>query len=192
MLRKLAVLLALFFAASAVATAQDVVVDKVDFKSLRDSWVQVEIQLSCVGNSAADARDPKYLENIKVKPYLAYPKGESTSDFVYFTSEVEIMIMEARDKNRVYFYIPGLIIDRDRLKFPKYYYVELEVNGQPVEPSKKSFYGVADSSLPNLKSSAESGAAVNSGALIPYYHAPSEVLGGVRDLPIVVRRDGKE
>lgn len=196
MLKKLAFLLALFCSANAVVFAQktDVQVDKVNTKTLRDSWVMVEIQLSCSGNSSPDARDSKYLENVKVRPYLGYPKGESTSDYVYFTSEVEIMIMEAMDKNTLYFYIPGLIAERDKLKKPKFYYIELEVNGEVVTPSKYAFDGFNVSSLPNFKSMAESGAEANKDVLMPHYYAPISVVGnrGLPDLPILVRRDGKE
>ena len=88
--------------------------------------VELEIELACNGNSAPDARSSKFPENIKVKPYLAYAKGDSADEFVYFTSEVEVLIMEERDKNNVYFYLPGAVMERDGLKYPKYYYIELK------------------------------------------------------------------
>ena len=48
----------------------------------------------------------------------AYPKGDSADEFVYFTSEVEVLIMEQRDQNNVYFYLPGAVMERDGLKYP--------------------------------------------------------------------------
>lgn len=172
-----------------LANAQDVTVDKVKFNSLRDYWVEIEIQLTCNGNSAPDARSSKFLENVKVKPYLAYPKGESTEEFVYFTSEVEVLIMEQRDKNNVYFYLPGAVMERDGLKYPKFYYIELEVNGQIVPPTNDAFKGIDLTSIPNMKSMTESGAAVNEDVLLPVYYAPAEQRKGARELPLFRRTD---
>ena len=174
MLHKITSIAALFVVLFSVASAQDVTVDKVKFNTLSKYWVEVEIQLSCNGNSAPDARSSKFLENIKVKPYLAYPKGDSADEFVYFTSEVEILIMEQRDKNNVYFYLPGAVMKRDGLKYPKYYYVELEVNGNVVPPTNSAYKGVELTSIPNMKSMTESGAAVNEDVLLPVYYTPAE------------------
>lgn len=189
MLKKVTSFFALLGFLVVAANAQDVTVDKVKFNSLRDYWVEIEIQLTCNGNSAPDARSDKFLENIKVKPYLAYPKGESADEFVYFTSEVEILVMEQRDKNNVYFYLPGAVMKRDRLKYPKYFYVELEINGEIVPPSKSAFKGIDLTSIPNMKSMTESGADLNKDVLLPHYYTPFEQMKGVRDLPVFRRTD---
>ncbi|MGB0415332.1 MAG: hypothetical protein ACPGKS_00635 [Coraliomargarita sp.] len=189
MLFKITSIVALFTLLVSAASGQDVTVDKVKFNALRDYWVEIEIQLTCNGNSAPDARDSKFLENIVVKPYLAYGKGDSADEFVYFTSEVEILVMEQRDKNNVYFYLPGAVMKRDGLKYPKYYYIELEVNGEIVPPTNNAFKGVDLTSIPNMKSMTESGAAINEDVLLPVYYTPAEQLRGVRDLPVFRRSD---
>ena len=43
---------------------EDIRVDRVDFNSLRDDWIQMEIELSCEGNSAEEARDKDYVETV--------------------------------------------------------------------------------------------------------------------------------
>ena len=48
----------IFLAATFMLPAEeDIRVDRVDFNSLRDDWIQMEIELSCEGNSAEEARD---------------------------------------------------------------------------------------------------------------------------------------
>ena len=104
---------------------EDIRVDRVDFNSLRDDWIQMEIELS-EGNSAEEARDKDYVEKIKVKAYLGYTRDASARLFDYYTSEIEILIMGKGDDNNVYFYLPGLIVERDQLKTnPDFYYVEV-------------------------------------------------------------------
>ena len=173
-------------------SAQDVVLDRVSFNSLPRDWVELEIQITCQGNSSPEAADEDFLENIKVRPYLAYPKGSSPDEFVYFSAEVEILIMEKSDSNNIYFYLPGLLMERDKLKFPKFYYVEIEVNGEPLAPEDEAFKGISVSSIPNFKSKVEAGSEATKHALMPVYLAPNEYQSRARKLPIFVRRDVKE
>ena len=171
---------------------QDVVIDRVNFNSLPRDWVEVELQITCQGNSSPEAIDEDFLENIKIRPYLAYPKGSSSDEFVYFTAEVEILIMEKSDSNNVYFYLPGLLMERDNLKFPKYYYIEIEVNGEPLPPENEAYDGIAVTSIPNFKSKVEAGAEATKNALMPVYLAPPAYQSRARKLPIFVRREPKE
>jgi len=172
--------------------SQDVVVDKVKFNSLSRSWVEVEIELTCNGNTSGDSVSGDFLEKIKVKPYLAFSKDSGTNQFIYFTSEIEILIMERRDSNKVYFYLPGLIIERDDLKLPDYYYVELEVNGNPVAPQKSAYDGIGAGSIENFKSQVQAGAEKTKDMLMPVYLAPLEFSSRVqRELPTLLRREAK-
>ncbi|MGB0344728.1 MAG: hypothetical protein ACPGGJ_04960 [Coraliomargarita sp.] len=184
-------ILILFFSCARLL-GQDVVLDRVNFNSLPRDWVEIELQITCQGNSSPEAIDEDFLENIKIRPYLAYPKGSSSDEFVYFTAEVEILIMEKSDSNNVYFYLPGLLMERDNLKFPKYYYIEIEVNGEPLPPENEAYDGIAVTSIPNFKSKVEAGAEVTKNALIPGYLAPPAYQGRARKLPIFVRREPKE
>ena len=171
---------------------EDIRVDRIDFNSLRDDWIQMEIELSCEGNSAEDARDKDYVEKIKVKAYLAYTRDASARSFDYYTSEIEILIMEKGDDNNVYFYLPGLIVERDQLKTdPDFYYVEVSVNGNAQKPQKAAM----SSNIPNLDilnsfiSKAESEGADNEHILMPYYLVSGIDVGRVSQLPAFLRRE---
>lgn len=169
--------------------------DRVNFNSLRDDWIQMEIELSCNGNSDPEARDERFVEKIGVKAYLAYERDASPREFDYYTSEVEIIIMEKGDDNNVYFYLPGLIVERDRLKKePKFYYVEVSVDGEAQNPQKSAM----SSSFANLEilnsfvSRADAEGSVNEHLLMPIYLVSGIDLGRVSDLPAFLRRDVRE
>jgi hypothetical protein len=185
------------FSLAYAATAQEAVsVDRVDFNSLRDDWLQVEIELSCDGNPSPEARDRRYVENIGVRVYLAWERDASAREFDYYMSEAEIVIMEQGDNNNVYFYLPGLIVERDQLSTdPDFYYVEITVNGEAQQPQDAAM----SSNIPNLEilqsfiQRAESDGAENEHLLMPIYlvNGASD-LGRVDDLPTFLRRDVRD
>jgi len=184
--------LALVSASLILPAQEDIRVDRVDFNSLRDDWIQMEIELSCEGNSAEEARDKDYVENIKVKAYLGYTRDASARSFDYYTSEIEILIMEKGDDNNVYFYLPGLIVERDQLKTdPDFYYVEVSVNGGAQKPQKVAM----SSNIPNLDilnsfiSKADAEGAGNEHVLMPIYLVSGVDLGRVSQLPAFLRRE---
>jgi hypothetical protein len=188
-------ILTLLAASLALPAQEDIRVDRVDFNSLRDDWIQMEIELSCEGNSAEEARDKNYVEKIKVKAYLGYTRDASTRSFDYYTSEVEIIIMEKGDDNNVYFYLPGLIAERDQLKTdPDFYYVEVSINGDAQKPQKAAM----SSNIPNLDilnsfiSKADSEGSDNEHVLMPYYLVSGIDLGRVSKLPAFLRRDVRD
>ncbi|WP_308984894.1 hypothetical protein [Thalassobacterium sedimentorum] len=167
-------------------------VDRVDFNSLRDDWIQMEIELSCEGNPSEEARHKNFVENIKVKVYLAYTRDASSREYDYYTSEAEIIIMEKGDDNNVYFYLPGLIAERDNLKQdPDFYYVEVSVDGEAQKPQKTAM----SSNIPNIDilnsfvSKADSEGAANEHLLMPIYLVSGVELGRVSKLPAFLRRD---
>ena len=188
-------ILALFAGSFSMFAQEAIKVDRVDFNSLRDDWIQMEIELSCEGNPAPDARDKNYVEKIKLKAYLAYTRDASTREYDYYTSEIEIIIMEKGDDNNVYFYLPGLIAERDQLQTdPDFYYVEVSVKGEPQKPQKAAM----SSNIPNLDilnsfiSKADSEGAENEHILMPIYLTSGIDLGRVSDLPAFLRRDVRD
>ncbi len=192
-MKKLLLPLVLFIGASACAHAQEAIeVDQVNFKSLRDDWVQMEVQLQCGKNPDPAARDDRYVSNIKVKAYLGYALKEK-GQFDFYTSEVEIVIMEQGDDNNVYFYLPGLIVERDQLSStdPDYYFVEVSIDGklQPVSKNARSSSLRDDSVLASMKSKADSEASKNEHILMPVYLTPVDYVGRVDKLPTFLRKD---
>jgi hypothetical protein len=192
-MKKYFVYIVTLVSASLILTAQeDIRVDRVGFNSLRADWIQMAIELSCEGNTAEEARDEDYVEKIKVKAYLGYTRDASTRSFDYYTSEVEILIMKKREDNNVYFYLPGLIVERDKLKTePDFYYVEVSVNGVAQKPQKEAI----SRNIPNLDilnsfiSKAESEGAENEHILMPIYLVSGIDRGGVSQLPAFLRRE---
>lgn len=197
-MKKIAIpsLLLVLLAYASPAVAQEAIqVDRVKFNSLRDDWIQMEIELSCDGNPNPDARDERFVEKIGVKAYLAYERDASAREFDYYTSEVEIAIMEQREDNNAYFYLPGMIVERDRLKTdPDFYYVEVTVDGEAQKPQKDAM----SSNIANLEilnsfvSRADSEGSVNEHMLMPIYLVSGIDLGRVSDLPVFLRRDVRQ
>lgn len=170
-------------------------VDRIDFNSLRDDWVQVEIELSCNGNPSPDAKNPRFVENIKVKVYLAYLRDEATRKYDYYTAEVEIVIMEQGDDNNVYFYLPGPIVERDQLKTdPDFYYAEVSVNGERLPPQQTAMSRSIKSLqiLESFVSNADSGSVENEHMLMPIYLVSGIDTGRVSNLPVILRRDVRD
>jgi len=185
----------LIIAASSLFAKEVIQVEEVDFNSLNDDWVQMKIELSCEENPQPDARNPRFVEKIKVKVYLGYVRDIETRTFDYYTSEVEIVIMEQGDDKNVYFYLPGPIVERDRLKTdPDFYYVEISVDGKPLPPQKDAISSsIADLEiLKTFKSKADSGSAGNDHILMPIYMVTGVDLGRVSDLPVFLRRDTRD
>lgn len=196
MLKILAPILLVFAAIAGPVSAQDAVtVERVKFDAVGDDWMQIEIELMCNGNPSPDARNKDFVENIVVKPLIGYEVGKG--EFQFYTAEVEIMIMEARDKNSVFFYMPGPIVERDDLPArPEYYYIEITVAGTPIEPSKD---GAAISSsirdiamLQNMQSKAQSQLAENENILLPSYFVTSQFTSRARNEPVYVRREPRK
>jgi hypothetical protein len=189
---------ALLFAALSASAQQAIEVKRVDFKKTSDRWIQMEVQLSCEGNSAAaaaDARDPRFVEKINVKVYLAFTRDASARLYDYYTSQVDIIMMEKGDDNNVYFYLPELIVERDQLQTtPDFYFVEISVDGQTQDPQKEAM----SSSIANIDilnsfiSKAKSEASVNDHFLMPIYLVTGVDLGRVSKLPAFLRRDVRD
>lgn len=174
-----------------VCAQEAVEVKKVDFNNTDDDWIQMEIELACGENRLPDARDRRFVEEIKVKAYLAY-KTKHSPTFDYYTSEVEIVMMEKGENYNVYFYLPGLIVERDQIQpqEPEFYYVEVSVKGavQPPRSGSKAFSPNIEN-FEVLNKFTSQAANQNEHLLMPVYFVPSDYLGRVSDLPTFLRRD---
>jgi hypothetical protein len=195
-MKKLLASIYLSVLSAASVVAQDAIkVDRVDFNSLRDDWIQVQVELTCMGNSSPDARDSRFVEGIQLRVYLAWERDAEARQYDYYTSEVDIVIMEQGDDNNVYFYLPGLIVKRDRLRTdPDFYYVEVSINGEAQPPHKNAM----SSNIANLEilksftSKANAEGLENENLLMPIYLVSGIDLGRVTDLPIFLRRDVRQ
>lgn len=177
------------------ASREAIRVDRVDFNSLSDDWIQMAIELSCLGNPSPEARNPRYVEDIEVKVYLAWERDAQERKYDYYVSDVEIIIMEQGDDKNVYFYLPGLIVERDRLNTdPDFHYVEISVGGEEQAPQQSAM----SRNIPNLDilksftSNANAGSTENENFLMPIYLVSGIDLGRVTDLPVFLRREARQ
>jgi len=188
----------LFFLGASITYAQEaVVVDQVDFNSVDDDWTQVVIELSCGENPDPGARDKDYIQNVGVKIFLGYKSEVEGEPFDFYTSEVEILIMERGEDYNVYFYLPGLIVERDNLpKEPEFYYAQISINGEVVQPQERT-----PAMSPNIRdlnvlnsfvSNAEEKGSVNESILAPIYFVYGIDLGRVSDLPPFKRSEPRD
>ncbi|MGB0419263.1 MAG: hypothetical protein ACPGF8_06710, partial [Opitutales bacterium] len=103
-------------------------VSKVDFDTTKDDWIQMQVELDFGDNTLPDARDKDFFSNVGVKAYVAYEIDAAKRQYDYYSCEVKIALAEAKEKYNVYFYLPGMIVERDRISQakPAFYYVALD------------------------------------------------------------------
>jgi len=193
-------ILALCFSKLAFAQSAPAEVTDVDFSSLRDDWVQMEIKVRANKNDAEDAKNERFVDNIKLMAYLGYKRGSRADDgFDFYKAEAEIISIEQGKQKSVYFFLPGIIIDRDRLpKTPPYYFVALEVDGKILPLSNKSYSQATlnDDTLRSMKQKADIESEANDFILMPHYKVPRRLLIDARlnedNLAPLIRREPKE
>ena len=173
-------------------------VENIDFKSLRDDWVQMEIKVRANKNTAEDAKNERFVDNVKLTAYLAYKRDSRARSFDFYKAEVEIISIEQGKQKNVYFYMPGIIIDRDRLpRTPRYYFVALEVDGRNLPLSNKAYSQstLDKDSLRSMKQKADAESEPNDFILMPHYKAPRRLLIDARldedKIAPLIRREPK-
>ena len=179
------ILLTLSFCLAQLAFSQTIPaeVSDIDFQSLDDDWVQMEIQIRADKNTAEDAKNERFVDNIKVIAYLAYERDSKTKSFDFYKAQVEIVSIEQGKEKNVYFYMPGVIIDRDRLpKKPPYYFVALEVDGKilPLSTNAYSQDTLNSDTLRSMKQKADAESGANDFILRPNYHTPRNIITQAR------------
>lgn len=168
-----------------------VTIDRVNFDSPQDDWIRMEIRMTANANPKPDARNNRFIEDIRVKAYLVYTRDQAAREFDFYISEVEIPIMERGDRRHVYFYLPGPIAKRDTLRRePDYYFVEIFFDGVAQEPQVRGMSrSLTPTSLISMKQLADAEASSNEHLLMPVYLAPGNVLGRLDAMPVFLRRD---
>jgi hypothetical protein len=179
------ILLILSFCLAQLAFSQTIPaeVSDINFQELDDDWVQMEIQIRADKNTAEDAKNERFVDNIKVIAYLGYERDSKTKSFDFYKAQVEIVSIEQDKEKNVYFYMPGVIVNRDRLpKEPPYYFVALEVNGKilPLSSNAYSKDTLNSDTLRSMKQKADAESEVNDFILRPSYHTPRNVLAKSR------------
>lgn len=166
----------------------------------KNEWIRMQVELQANFNpeaklSAEDKADKagkktvnkQWVDKIKVTVTQIFKplSAKDATEFSYYRASATVLTMEIGSPRSVYFYLPGDIVKRDRLKLqPDYYYVQLEVGGTEVPlfseagrispdmlaavhkqfVNKKDFDGARDL--------ADRGASANAGMLRPQYMVP--------------------
>ena len=183
MKRFLLLTLSLCFAQLTFAQEIPAEVTNVKFKNLRDDWVQMEIKIRANKNTAEDAKNERFVDNIKVMAYLGYERDRKEKSFDFYKAEVEIVSIEQGKRKDVHFFLPGVVVNRDRLpKTPPYYFVALEVDGKVLPLNTKAYSNgsLNDDTLLSMKKKADAESEQNDFILIPHYNAPRDLLRDAR------------
>ena len=191
--------LSLYFAHSVFAQNIPAEVTDIDFKSLRDNWVQMAIKIRANRNTAEDAKNERFVDNIKVIAYLGYERDAKTNSFDFYKAQAEIISIEQGKQKKVHFFMPGVVVDRDRLpKTPRYYFVALEVDGKilPLSNNAYSQSSLNRETLRSMKQKADAESEPNDFILMPYYNVPRLLLIEARmdsdDIAPLIIREPKE
>ncbi len=195
--------------------------DPVKIGNQKNEWIRMQVELQANFNpetklSAEEKADKggkkaankQWVDKIKVtvteifKPLSA----KDATEFSYYRASATVLTMEIGSPRSVYFYLPGDIVKRDRLKMqPDYYYVQLDVGGNEVPlfseagriapdmlaavhkqfVNKKDFDGARDL--------ADRGASANAGMLRPQYMVPYAIFDTLPQSspsPEFIREDG--
>ena len=192
------ILLVLSLCISNFAFAQDPAaqVDNIKFKNLSDDWVEMEVQIKANRNLSPDAKNERFVDNIKVLGYFAYVRDRKARTFDFYKAEVEVISIEQGKTENVYFYMPGIVVKRDRLpKEPPYYFVALEINGQvlPIDSRAYSKSTLNDDTIRSMKTKADAESEPNDFILMPSYNAPLALIGArPSKMAPLIRREPKE
>ena len=163
----------------------------------KHEWIRMQVELQANFNpetkAAAEdkagkkAANKQWVDKVKVTVTQIYKPvaAKEAAEFSYYRSSATVLTMEVNSQRSVYFYLPGDIVKRDRLKMqPDYFYVQLEVGGTELPlfneagrlspdmqaavhkqfANKQAFDGARDL--------ADRGVAANAGMLRPLYLVP--------------------
>ena len=171
-----------------------VAVKGVKFAYSTDKWIVAEIKIDALKNPKGEkARNEDYLDNVKVILTLAYePKSKNLPDnhFDFYRSEVEIITIKTAAPKNIYFALPGSISERDKLsKDPYAWMVEIEVDGQKVEPQKDHLSKKLQKNATSFIAKANAGVSETEDLLVPSYLAPNFVTAKLKNQPDFKRKD---
>lgn len=192
--------------------------DPVKIGGQKNEWIRIQVELHANFNpeTKASAEDKagkrpankQWVDKVKVTVTAIFKptSAKDATEFSYYRSSATVLTMEVNSDRSVYFYLPGDIVKRDRLKMqPDYYYVQLEVGGTEVPlfseagrinpdqlaavhkqfVNKKDFDGARDL--------ADRGAGANAGMLRPQYLVPYAIFDNLPQgspSPEFIREDG--
>lgn len=164
--------------AQAPAEPVQVEVTKVDFNAIRgvntgDSWyeVQIEVEAKPANMRGTDRHVDRVRATLSLG--LEVTDDEGKSAYVFYRAAAEAIAIE-QGKAYFRFYLPPEVVKRDGIRGDaKFYAVDLEAEGKPQAPSRKSVSAAFNAqSLQSFQSKIASEAGANDGILQPQYLTP--------------------
>ena len=143
------------------------------------TWMSVSMEIMPNYNPDPNAKNREFLENVEFIVHLAFngkPGEDGQAKFDFYRATSKIAILKAREALVLNFFLPGHIVERDKLpREPAYWAVEILVNDVAQEHSRnlasRAFRSNPDS-LKNFISKSASESRQNDGLLMPQYLAP--------------------
>jgi hypothetical protein len=164
-------------------TPAPVEVSNVRFNSVRinsGSWYEAEIELQVKSSAAADNRG--FINRVKTTLNLGVfsakaPSGAKVPDTYYRASAEAVAVEQGGGKTVIRFYLPPEIVKRDQITGdPKFYLIELSVDGKPLPLGRNHFpvatFGTKPDIVESFRSKVSGEAGVNDGILLPQYLTP--------------------
>jgi hypothetical protein len=171
--------------------------DPVKIGGQKNEWVRMQVELQANFNpdtklSAEDKagkRPPnkQWVDRIKVTVTQIFKplSVKDAAEFSYYRASATVLTMEVNSSRSLFFYLPGDIVKRDRLKMqPDYYYVQLEVGGTEIPLYTEAGRLTADmqaavhkqfvnkKDFDGARELADRGVGTNAGMLRPQYLVP--------------------
>ena len=166
----------------------------------QNPWIRTQVELRANFNPEAKAVaevDPAkkpanklWVDKVKVTlTQIFKPIGATTAaEFAYYRASATVLTMEVNTERSVYFYLPGDVVKRDRLKAqPDYYYVQVEVGGaeqplftevgRPVADMQGALHKMFldKKAFDDARSLADRAVNTNNGLLRPQYLVPYSI-----------------
>lgn len=185
--------------ADTIALRRDIAFSQIRTRGAGGDWMSVTLELLPNLNPDPTAKSREFLENVEIILHMAFeapPGPDGAPKFEFYQSRCTISIMKARQPVIMAFFMPGHIVERDKLpREPKFWAVEFNVNNVPQEPSKSTvsrYYKSNLEQLPSFLQKSATDSRANDGLLMPQYIAPADIAVQARvDTTIPFLREAK-
>lgn len=168
--------------AETIDLRRDISFGQVRSRGAGGTWMSVSMEVMPNFNPDPNAKSREFLENVEFIVHIAFtgkPGPDGQPKFEFYRASSTVTILKARESLILNYFLPGHIVERDRLpREPAYWAVEILVNGVQQEHSSKlssrAFRSNPDS-LKNFITKSASESRQNDGLLMPQYLAPPSI-----------------
>ncbi|MGF1482936.1 MAG: hypothetical protein ACFBZ8_01075 [Opitutales bacterium] len=180
--------------AQPAATVPTVEVTDIDFDTedlpiFEEDVYRVGVEFAFGSNPKPDAPNERWIDKVDVTLIIAFVNERSQSIQAY-SSTARLVAVEADEEERIFFYLPQEILERDRISGDPYaYLVEFKVDGDDIARPGGDPYDnqSAQTTVENFKSAIRDSLADNAGILMTQQEIdPSRLIPIHREAPTFV------